>query len=151
MEVRSLLLALMALATVIPGGAQAAPAHQTEDPFEWRSTNYKSGAYPSVRLLALLVDGRALLNRNVTVVGVLSIAHEDTRLYLSKEDYGFYNTSNSIYLSLGTQESALKSLQGRYVQISGKIVEDGSSLFPNGVRISDVARVVLGGPLRPRQ
>jgi hypothetical protein len=119
--------------------------------FEWRAAEYRGGAYVPARLLNLLVTGKALLGANVSVSGVLSLDFEDTRLYLTKEDYEFYNTANSIHLTLTKEQvGASAHLQGTYVEVSGRVVEDGSEPFPNSVGITDVKRLILQGPLKPR-
>jgi hypothetical protein len=93
-----------------------------------------------------------MINHKVTVVGVLSVEFEDVNLYLTKESYGYLNLSNAIALNLTTvQVSAIKAMQGKYVEVSGKVVADPSARLNGSVRIEEIARVSLGGPLVPRR
>lgn len=105
-----------------------------------------------MRLVAVLVNGQQFLGRRVTVVGVLSVEFEDVNLYLSEDAYRYSDTSNSIGLTLTpAQLSALKSVQGRYIAISGAITSDSASKVSGSVRVGDIARVAMGGPSLPRE
>jgi hypothetical protein len=120
--------------------------------FEWFSPEYRNSEYPLIRLLTLLVNGQSLIGSKVMVVGVLSLEFEDTRLYLTKDSYTYHNIGNAIYLSLTPEQvAASKAMQGQYVEVSGTVVADRAAAIGGSVRLEQVKRVALGGPLLPRE
>lgn len=153
---RPLTLAILSCALAMPAlttGKTADEGKRSTQPsrFEWVSENYRNRDYPLVRLITLLVDGSALIDHKVTVVGVLSVEFEDTKLYLTKDSYGYFDTSNALALTLtSAQVSATKAMQGRYVEVSGMVAADPSAMTNGSMRIVEIVRVALRGPQTPR-
>jgi hypothetical protein len=149
---RHLTLAIVSSALALTPASAEKAVQQESSRFEWVSKDYRNAAYPLTRLINLLVKGSSLIDRKVTVVGVLSVEFEDVNLYLTKEAYAYLNVSNAVALNLTTaQVSAIKAKQGQYVEVSGKVVADPSARVDASVRIEEITRVALGGPMVPRQ
>lgn len=121
-------------------------------PTEWKSREFRVSDYSDTRLLSALENGTRLENRKVTLVGVLSVDFEDTRLYLTKEAYGYLIDSSAINLSLtDVQIRACQKMQGKYVAVSGILIQDPASRLVGSVRLTMIQRIVIDAPSMPRR